>query len=120
MSLLKIQYCYILTVVSIYACHILLIVTYQTYSDTSITTLYYMIPCCFRPLLQHITNEKRRFNIADIDKDGKLSIDEYGHFQHSLNSPLFVNETVKADFKDIDGNSDGKISKLEFGRIHGE
>ncbi|KAF6027535.1 calu [Bugula neritina] len=56
----------------------------------------------------------RRFKLADVDYDGKLTFTEYVNFLHPEDAPHMREVVVKETLDDLDKNKDGRISIDEY------
>jgi len=61
-----------------------------------------------------LKRDKRRFDAADKNKDGKLSLEEYGHFMHPESSPEMADLHILETMEDIDRDKDGNVNLQEF------
>lgn len=61
-----------------------------------------------------LNRDKRRWDTADLDKDGSLSFDEYKFFLHPEEADHMRMMVVQETMEDIDIDKDGKISLEEY------
>ena len=57
--------------------------------------------------------ERRLFGLADIDKSGELSIDEFLGREKAVRASM-TSRGVKARFDAMDKNKDGQVDREEF------
>lgn len=62
----------------------------------------------------YLKRDKRRFESADKDKNGKLNQKEYGHFLHPESSSEMSDLHVLETMEDIDRDKDGFVNLQEF------
>nr|CDS20243.1 calumenin [Echinococcus granulosus] len=65
-------------------------------------------------LQQTITRDKRRFEKADTDGDGKLTKDEFAAFLHPEEFEHMRDIVIDETLEDLDSNKDGRIDLEEY------
>lgn len=65
-------------------------------------------------ILQLLKDERLRFNFADKDNDGLLSLEEFTLFLRPENYEDMANYELQKSFSSFDQNGDGIITKDEF------
>jgi len=58
--------------------------------------------------------DKKRWSLADQDKDGKLDLEEFSHFLHPEDAPHMKDVVIDETMEDIDKDNDGKVSIDEY------
>lgn len=58
--------------------------------------------------------EKRRWKMADLDQDGKLSREEFGAFYHPWEHEQTHDAVVQETIEDMDKDKDGVLSLKEY------
>ena len=61
-----------------------------------------------------IDRDKKRFDAADEDGDGKLTRDEYAIFLHPEDSPHMRDVVISETMQDMDKDKDGFVDKDEY------
>lgn len=61
-----------------------------------------------------LTRDKRRWEMADADQDGKLSKTEFSHFLHPEEQEHMRGVVIDETLEDIDKDKDGRISLEEY------
>ncbi|XP_002134270.3 calumenin-like [Drosophila pseudoobscura] len=61
-----------------------------------------------------INRDRRRWKVADRDRDDSLSHEEFSEFLHSNNHTIMRDVVLKEMFDDLDLDHDGKISLAEY------
>jgi Ca2+-binding EF-hand superfamily protein len=63
---------------------------------------------------QMINRDKRRFDMADVDKDGKLGTEEFVYFIHPEESKHMGGIIIDETLEDLDKDGDGALSLQEY------
>ena len=66
---------------------------------------------CFFQLLEQ---DKLKFDAADVNKDGSMSVKEYAAFMHPYDFEHMHDIEIDMTLQAIDKNKDGKLSLKEF------
>lgn len=62
----------------------------------------------------HLKRDRKRWDKADQDNDGYLTIEEFTDFLHPEESNFMKDLVIEETIEDIDKDNDGKISKAEY------
>ena len=63
---------------------------------------------------KQMENDKRAWEAADLNKDKRLSVDEYAGFLHPHDFPHMSEIVLQRTAEEMDANGDGFITKEEY------
>ncbi|CAF1027668.1 unnamed protein product [Didymodactylos carnosus] len=92
-------------------------ITWQEYDNATYYALYDSHPDDEKTTEHYLRLQKkdrRRFNKADLNLDGKLNKEEFADFTHPENAPRMKELVITETIEDIDKNGDGLLSIEEY------
>ena len=65
-------------------------------------------------MLQFVDQDEKKFNLADLNKDGFLDREEFKAYSHPFNHEHMLDFEIWRSLEQHDTNQDGQISLEEF------